>query len=225
MSEIIWQKRIRNWAGFLGMILPWLCLFGAYMVNRFTPLGKSFWSDLSISATYYITPVLTGVLTTASMVLMCYDGYDLQDNIITTLSGVFGICIVIFPCNCSIATAHTGLFQLPVKVSHVIHCISALTFFCLLAYNDMFLFTKHGENMSDKKKQRNIVYKVCGIGMVIAMIIMLIPVSFPAKIWWVEMIALTFFGFSWLTKGDAFPFLNDKPNSAPDISDVIAGAD
>ena len=60
------------------------------------------------------------------------------------------------------------------------------------------------------KKVRNIVYVVCGIGMLCAMVLMPLPISFNAKTWYVEMIALTFFGISWLTKGGAIPFLNDK---------------
>lgn len=209
MNNLLWQKRIRNWAGFLGVILPWLSLLGAYLVNIFTPLESKFWSDLSISATYYVTPALVGILTTASIVLMCYDGYDLQDNLVTTISGIFGLMIVLFPCNCSIAEGHVGFFQLDIKISNIIHCICAVIFFCLLAYNDLFLFTKHNNEVTKKKKQRNIVYIVCGIGMLSAMILMPLPIKFYAKTWWVEMLALTFFGISWLTKGGAFKFLND----------------
>ncbi len=210
MSELLWQRRIRNWAGLLGAILPWLSLIGALIVNYFTPLGKDFWSDLSISATYYVTPALVGILTTASIVLMCYDGYDLQDSIVTTVSGVFGLMIVLFPCNCSLAYDNVGFFQLPPHISSKIHCASAVIFFCLLAYNDLFLFTKFNGEVTEKKKLRNIVYKVCGIGMLCAMILMPLPIYFPAKTWWIEMLALSFFGFSWLTKGNAFPFLNDE---------------
>lgn len=212
MNRLLWQRRIRNWAGFLGMILPWLSLIGALLVNHFTPLGESFWSDLSISATYYVTPALVGVLTSASIVLMCYDGYDLQDNLVTTLSGVFGIFIVLFPCNCSLTPEHTGFFQIPASISSKIHCASAVIFFCLLAYNSLFLFTKSDGNMTEKKKIRNILYRSCGIGMVCAMILMPLPIRFYAKTWVVEMIALTFFGVSWLVKGGAVRFLNDKEN-------------
>ena len=209
-SNLIWQKRIRNYAGLLGAILPWLSLIGAYIVNAFTPLGSHFWNDLSISATYYITPALVGILTTASIVLMCYDGYEKIDNVVTTLSGVFGIMIVLFPCNCSLTPEHTGFFQLPARISSLIHCSSAVIFFCLLAYNSLFLFTKSHGDKTKKKKQRNIVYTVCGIGMLCAMILMPLPIYFTAKTWWVEMISLTFFGVSWLTKGGAFKFLNDE---------------
>ncbi len=210
MSEALWHKRIRNWAGFLGMILPWLSIIGAWLVESKTPLGIKFWSDLSISATYYVTPVLVGVLTAASIVLMCYDGYDLQDNIVTTLSGVFGIMIVLFPCKCSVSPDFVGYFQLSVKISSFLHCSAAVIFFCLLAYNSLFLFTKHGKSMTEKKKIRNIVYRVCGLGMLSAMILMPLPVKFVAKTWLVEMIALTFFGISWLVKGGAIRFLNDN---------------
>lgn len=209
MSELLWQKRIRNWAGALGALLPWLALFGALLVNVFTPLGKGFWSDLSISATYYISPPLVGVLTAASIVLMCYDGYTKWDSFITTISGVFGIMIVLFPCKCVLSGAHVGFFQLPVNVSSILHCTSAVIFFCLLAYNDLFLFTKFDKEMTPKKKQRNLVYRVCGIGMLCAMILMPLPISFPAKTWWIEMASLTSFGISWLTKGNFFKFLND----------------
>ncbi len=210
MSTELWQKRIRNYAGLLGALLPWISLIGALLVNSVTPLGDGFWNDLSISATYYVTPALAGVLTTASVVLMCYDGYNLQDNLVTTLSGVFGIMIVLFPCKCSIATEYTGFFQLSENTSNIIHCTSAVIFFCLLAYNSLFLFTKHEDVPTKQKKIRNIIYRVCGIGMLCAMVLMPLPVSFHAKTWWIEMLALTFFGISWLVKGNAFKFLNDR---------------
>lgn len=209
MSNLLWQRRIRNWAGFLGGILPWISLLGAYFVNRISPFDYNFWKNLSISETYYITPALVGILTTASIVLMCYDGYDLQDNLITTLSGVFGLMIVLFPCKCNVSSDFVGFFQLSEDLSNKIHCASAVVFFCLLAYNSLFLFTKHDGEMSDKKKIRNIVYRVCGIGMLVIMSLMVVPINFFAKTWWVEMGTLTFFSISWLTKGCAFNFLND----------------
>lgn len=211
MDKLLWQKRIRNYAGLLGGLLPWLALFSAWLYGKMTGgLTHGFWSDLSISATYYCSPALVGVLTSASIVLMCYDGYETIDNVVTTLSGVFGLMIVLFPCNCSLSTEYVGFFQLPRKISSIIHCTSAVIFFCLLAYNSLFLFTKTRGQKTLQKEMRNFVYRVCGIGMLCAMILMPLPVKFPAKTWWVEMIALTFFSVSWLTKGGAFKFLNDN---------------
>ena len=213
MNKDKWLKRIRNYAGLLGGILPWLSLLGAYIYGDSTGLlPVLFWKELSISATYYVTPALAAVLTAASLVLMCYDGYDRQDSIVTTLSGVFGILVVVFPCSCAVSPPCTGFFQLPSDISNAVHVISAAAFFCLLAYNDIFLFTKTDDfdGMTDRKKTRNIVYRVCGVGMLVAMILLVVPVDFPAKIWQMETVALTFFACSWLTKGGAFPFLNDR---------------
>lgn len=210
MSKDLWLKRIRNYAGFLGAILPWLSLIGALIVNFLNPLGSGFWKNLSISATYYVTPPLVGILTAASIVLMCYDGYSLWDNLITTISGAFGIMIVLFPCNCSIAPESVGFFQLPVHISSKIHNASACVFFILLAINDLFFFTRSVGFVTKMKEFRNKVYIVCGIGMIVSMLLMVLPVHFPAKTWIVEMLALSFFGVSWLTKGGAFKFLNDK---------------
>lgn len=212
MTSEVWLRRIRNYAGLLGGLLPWISLLGAYIYSRSTgDVPASFWTGLSISATYYVTPALAGVLTAASLVLMCYNGYDLQDNIVTTLSGLFGIMIVLFPCSCTISPERAGFFQLPVHISNIIHSTSAVIFFLLLAYNALFLFTKTDSpgSMTRRKKIRNIIYRVCGIGMVLSLLLMVIPVYFYAKIWTVEMLALTFFAVSWLVKGGAFPFLND----------------
>lgn len=210
-NRLLWQRRIRNYAGLLGALLPWLSLFSAWLYGAVSGgLTSSFWSDFSISATYYCSPALPGILTAASIVLMCYDGYSKIDNVVTTVSGLFGLMIVLFPCKCSLSTAYVGFFQLPENVSSAIHCTAAVIFFCLLAFNSLFLFTMSQGQKTEKKKLRNKIYIICGIGMLCAMILMPLRIKFPAKTWWVEMIALSFFGISWLTKGGAFKFLNDN---------------
>lgn len=210
MSKDLWLRRIRNLAGFLGMILPWISLIGAIIVSNTTGVPAEFWPTLSISATYYICPALTGILTAASVVLMCYDGYSLRDNIVTTISGVFGIMIVLFPCACTVSGEMVGFFQLPVAISNTIHCASACAFFILLSINSLFLFTLGEKEPTKQKKIRNIIYRVCGIGMLCALILMVLPVSFFAKTFVVEAIALTFFGISWLVKGQVFGILKDE---------------
>lgn len=210
LNKELWLKRIRNLAGLLGMILPWISLIGAVIVSFATGVPAAFWSTLSISAIYYICPSLTGILTAASIVLMCYDGYDWRDNLITTISGVFGIMIVLFPCACTVSGATVGFFQLPVAISNIIHCVSAYIFFILLSINSLFLFTLGEKEPTKQKKIRNTIYRVCGIGMLCALALMIIPVSFFAKTFIVEAIALTFFGISWLVKGQALGILKDK---------------
>lgn len=210
--EKIWLKRIRNLAGFMGMILPWFALIGAALVARTKGVPEDFWQTLSISETYYVTPPLVGILTTASIVLLCYKGYDWKDNLVTSISGVFGLMIVLFPCDCPAADDIVGFFQIPVETSNIIHCTSAVLFFVLLAINSLFLFTL-GESNTKQKKIKNIIYRVCGIGMLCALVLIPLPIQFFAKIFIVEAIALTFFGISWLVKGEIFGLLADEESS------------
>ena len=61
MNETKMYYRIRNVCGFLGMILPWIALFSAALVPH---PDETWW--YSISATYYLTPALAGILTTGT---------------------------------------------------------------------------------------------------------------------------------------------------------------
>jgi hypothetical protein len=192
----------------MGMILPWLSLIGAILVARTQGYPDNFWSLLSISETYYVTPPLVGVLTTAAVVLMCYKGYSTKDHVISALAGLFGLMIVLFPCNCPAAGDIVGFFQLPVKISDIIHCSSAVAFFLLLSYMSLCQFTQ-GKNDTRNKRIKNIIFKICGIGMLCSLALMVIPINFFAKTFVVEAIALTFFGVSWLVKGEFLGLLSD----------------
>jgi hypothetical protein len=154
---------------------------------------------------------------------MSYKGYNLKDHIVTSLSGVFGIFIVLFPCNCPMAEKEpvVGFFQLAPKVSDIIHCTSAVIFFILLAYNSIALFTLDGsekneddspKELSRNKRIKNIIFRVCGVGMLCGLIMVPLPLEdiIPAKVFIAEAIALTFFGISWLVKGEVFGLLADK---------------
>lgn len=203
--------RIRNLCGFLGVLLPWVALFSANLVQPH-PSSDWWWS---ISATYYLSPALVAVLTPASLVLLCYKGYDIWDELVTTLSGLSGLGIVLFPCNVSWLDANTlvGFFQIPMHISHTLHCTFAILFFLMLAINSAFLFTQTGKyGMTSRKKTRNLIYRICGFGMVGVEIVFGLSklTSMPGYLTMVfEIILLTLFGISWLVKGEAFPFLND----------------
>lgn len=188
--------RLRVILGTLAILLPWIVAALAGKIPS------------SISATYYydacITPFMI-ILGAASILLISYKGYSLQDDIILSLSGIFGLCICLFP---TFTYSHdfVGTFQLPVNVSSTLHNASAVIFFILLSYNSIFLFTKGDGNPTKNKKIRNWIYRICGVGMLASFAILLLP-SFYIQVWLVETIALFFFGLSFLTKADVFPFL------------------
>ena len=196
-------KRLRAMIGWLGMLLPWIVVA---LIGYFPE---------SISATWYTnacTPFMI-ILGAASLLLISYKGYEAIDDIILTYSGMAGLGICLFPCSIETVTGRVGTFLLDSTVSNIIHIICAILFFVLLAYNSFFLFTKCAGEMTKKKKIRNIIYRVCGVGMVASFLILLIP-QFYIKVWLMETIALFFFGISFLTKADIYTCLAcDTPNS------------
>ena len=198
--------RLRKTIGWLGFALPWIVLI-LCVIFGCAPEGHLF--PDSISATYYFAPTITPfmiILGAAGIVLICYRGYTWVDDLINTLTGIFALCICLFPCfNGSYGAV--GTFQVPVEISGWIHNISAALFFLLLAYNCIFLFTKSSGEMTRNKKIRNIIYYVCGGGMATSLIAILFLGSVYSGTWWVEAIALAFFGIAYLTKADVYPWL------------------
>ena len=201
--------RVRNLCGILGVVLPWLALFSAGVAEH--PSTEWWWS---ISATYYQSPALVGVLCPASLVLISYIGYNSLDNWITTLSGIFGLGVVLFPCRVSWIPDGTpvGFFQIPIEISTHLHTVCASLFFLLIAFNSFFLFTKSGGEMTDRKRVCNRIYRICGAGMLFFELVFALLTLFDALgycVMIVEIILLHLFGFAWLTKGEAFPCFND----------------
>ena len=194
--------KLRKILGWLGMLLAWIVAI-LYMVFEV----QAFKLPNSISATYYVASCITPfmiILGSAGILLICYNGYDKVDRIICTLAGIFGLCICIFPCS---ADGRVGTFQLDGSISGWLHNISAFIFFGLLSFNSLFLFTKGAGEPTPEKKKRNIIFRVCGIGM-LASFLLLIPLwNVPCGTWIVEMVALTFFGISWLTKSQCYKWL------------------
>lgn len=198
-------KRMRIMIGALGMLLPWL-----------VALITLSWPQ-SISITYYslfAVGTFMVVLGSAGILLINYKGYEKIDDITATIAGIFGILICLFPMTyLSDPATKTGILHLPSNVSNIFHCISAFGFFGVLAFMSFFLFTKTTGEMTKQKKIKNIIYRVCGIGMIASFLLMLLNFFdwAPYNLTWiVEAIALFFFGASWIVKSDAFPFLKDN---------------
>jgi hypothetical protein len=148
------------------------------------------------------------ILGAAGILLMCYKGYDIVDDILNTCAGICGLGICLFPCWVPGYSASdlVGTFLIPTHISDTLHYICAVLFFGILAYNSFFQFTKSSGNMTRNKKSRNIIYRICGIGMVLSFGLLLLP-AFDIQVWLMETIALFFFGVSWLTKADCYKWL------------------
>ena len=207
--------RLRKMVGWLGMLLP-IIVLALCLIFQCVP-GGHYFPD-SISATYDSAPTITPfmiILGAAGILLMCYRGYTLCDDIINTITGVAAECICLFPCGTS-GYVLVGTFQIPVEISMWIHNISAVVFFGLLAYNVLFLFTKSSGEMTPNKKKRNIIFRVCGIGMAASLLAIVFVSIFNiwAGTWAVETAALFFFGIAFLTKADVYPWLFCDPKES-----------
>lgn len=200
---------MRQALGILGMILaPSVLIVGALFGHGQNPEGWYY----SISATYYSNAglIFTGLMYATGVFLITYKGYDIWDEVLCSLSGVFGLLLASCPVKIEASPEFVGVLGLPCNVSNVVHCISALLFFISLAVNIVVNFTKG--DTGEKKLLRNRLYWICGITMAVCCLGVLIftfwNVWSTATIFF-EFIALCAFGVAWLVKGHALSILND----------------
>jgi len=213
---IISYKTLRKAIGILALLLP-LILF---LWDIFSHGGVTI---LSISGFYHssMRDFFLGLMFIVSVFLISYNGFDARDQIITSVSGVFGLLLSLFPVGkFDSPSLLIGIFQQPSQVSNPIHLISAVLFFLMLAIMSFFLFTLTDQNEpGDQKKFRNLIYRICGIFIVLALIFCGLSMTilkvaftgFPAVLIG-EWVALWAFGISWLIKGETF--LVDKKSAA-----------
>jgi hypothetical protein len=195
---------LRKAIGVLGVTLPFTVSLGALLIFH-----KGIQS--SISAYYYTgtRDVLVGTLWAIGFFMLSYRGYERADYIAGILACVSAVGITLFP-----TTPETG----PTAAARWIgglHYFFAALFFLTLIYFSLFLFTKtHPDRPpTGRKLQRNRIYRLCGMVMVVCILLIavvsLIPaqVSKPLKsaepVFWLETGAILAFGISWLTKGEA----------------------
>lgn len=199
-------RRLRCIIGWLAILLPWIVV----LVIGFIPE--------SISITFYefltASPIFMIILGSASMLLIAYKGYERKDDILNTIAAICGFGVCLFPIE-HIAYPVVTIFSIPSPICTIIHLTFAIVFFALLAINSLFLFTKTNipkEQFSKQKKIRNTIFRACGIGMVASFGLLFFDI--PCIVWLVETISLLFFGVSWLTKANCYPWLAaDKKES------------
>jgi hypothetical protein len=127
------------------------------------------------------------------------------------MSGIFALGMIFFPTAMFSGKAvRVGMFLIDDSISANIHLMFSTLFFLALSFNSLFLFTKrHPGVMGKEKKRRNIIYRFCGIVMLLAIVCITIYTFLlrgtflaamnPVPI--LESVALFAFGISWLVKG------------------------
>jgi len=205
---VISYMTLRKMIGYLGILLPVLLVVGGGLV----PAREI--RD-SISAYYYshMRDLFVGWLCMVGVFLYSYKGYDRVDDFVTSVSGLLALGVGLFPTRSDEEIpVPVGIFRLNDFVSSFVHYTCAVLFFILLAAMSTFLFTKTADpqSMTNEKKARNHVYRICG-GIMFAVLLFGGVFSLPILkhaapshlLLWVETICLWAFGASWLVKGQA----------------------
>lgn len=202
--SLISYQSLRRILGILGIVLPILLYFGNRWIFGKTAL------KVSMSSYYYtgMGDVFVGVLCAYGLFLFTYKGYEQIDNIIGIFAGIFALGVALFP---------TGPENTTRDLIGWIHIISTMLFYSMLTIYSLYLFRKKNpkQEATPRKLRRNKVYLICGVFMIISIlligIISIFDVSIPIDnpTFWLEAIANTFFGISWLVKGNGIRLLND----------------
>jgi len=206
-SMIISFLTLRRIVGILGIALPLVLLIFGEVIFQ---LGLR----TSISSYYHtgMGDVLVGTLCAFGVFLCTYKGYDRRDQVAGILGGIFAIGIALFP------TTPDDKITSPDQIVGILHVAFTALFFATLIYSSLFLFTlSNDKEPTDKKRKRNVVYRVCGVIMILSVIGIIIGFFFPSigsvfgdsLVFWMEAFAIWAFGVSWFTKGEAIGFLSD----------------
>jgi hypothetical protein len=197
---------MRRLIGILGISLPFIVILGGFTQTDPGLQG-------SISGYYYtnMRDLFVGILSGVALFLLSYRGYEQIDDIVANMSGLFALGMILFPTAMySGKVVRVGMFLITDNISETIHLAFSALFFLALSFNSLFLFTRrHPGVMGKEKKRRNIIYRSCGIVMILAIVCIALYTIFfrgtslaamnPVLI--LESVALLAFGISWLVKG------------------------
>jgi len=202
---------MRQFAGWIGIILPLAVALGNWPVNGHL--------EGSISA-YYFTRMgawFAGSLWVIGFFMISCRGYDKWDELSGRLSGVFALGVALIPMN------YWGVKHGWVEYRGWLHWTCAALLFIILALTSLFLFTKSNtRNPTAKKRIRNTCYKICGCAILtcIALIgaynlldkfdsLLYAQIGSYKPVFWFEAGAIVSFGIAWLVKGETFGFIRD----------------
>lgn len=212
IPQVISYLTLRKGVGILGISLPIILVIGSIVCGDCQEIQSS------ISSYYYtnMRNIFVGIICAVAFFLFSYKGYDRRDDMAGDLACLFALGVAFFPTSITEPLSNCIPEPVDTKLLNKIHFISAALFFLTLSYFSLVLFTKGSSNPTGKKKERNMLYRICGYVMIssIAMIALycwVLEEYFPVlhkfdPIFWLEVIALWAFGISWLTKGKAILF-------------------
>jgi len=198
---LISYLKMRKVIGWLGILLPFILLFGNYIVNELNILNNKKYVKIetetetkcyniyspqgciksSISHYYYTTvgELFTGVLCAVAIFLFCYKGYKNEkwekgptDNLMANLAGFFALGVVAFPTSSEGCILDNVRIFLSSEIIGCVHLIFAALFFITLALMSIINFRRTGVKETYGKGEYQKLYVWCG-GIMIACIVLI----------------------------------------------------
>ncbi|WP_124639693.1 hypothetical protein [Amniculibacterium aquaticum] len=230
-DSVISYKQLRMFIGLLGFLLTFLLILTTFI------LGDSKVFKISISHYYYSFGhiIFVGSLCIMGGLFLTYRGKDRWENRVSNLSGAFAIGVAAFPTklNGYEGNEYLSIFDPFYRDwMNIVHFACAFCLFLSFSIFCLSFFQKSDEDISeastedmDKKKNRNMYYRICGIGILLSIALIAffsfivtekdhpnsILVKYSTIIF--ESTALFFFSTSWLMKSSdilspKIPFMN-----------------
>ncbi|MDX6191677.1 hypothetical protein SGQ83_20145 [Flavobacterium sp. Fl-318] len=206
---IISYLKLRNLIGFSGMLLPFILV----LTSKTDHTAKLF-VEKSLSVYYYTNSgdILVVTMSVIGVFLFTYNGYNKTEKKITTLASISSLGIAFCPTAISqviSSTIHVENKIVPNVFGVEWHSIFATLLFISMSIMTLVYFPKSDkQQLNTQKKNRNIIYKICGWVMVVSVVLLvtyyiwkpLFLKNIPVVLIF-ETIILEAFGLSWITKG------------------------
>lgn len=188
---------VRRAIGVIGIALPFVLLVGAAVLDG---VGV----QDSISDYYYtvMRDVFVGSMCANGVFFLSYR-YARVDSALATAIGLAAIGVALFPTTPPDPSPSESAVG-------AVHFVCATVFFLALAWYSFFIFTRTdpAKPMTPQKRQRNVVYRVSGIVILVCLLLIALlnflppsPIDDLEPVFWLETVASVAFGVSWLIKG------------------------
>jgi hypothetical protein len=200
--------------GVIAVLLPATLVVGHLLIPDDEPGLRG-----SISAYYYthLGNVFVGALCALAVFFLSYNYRPIRsfetDNVLSRFASLAAIGVAVFPTADDAVFASSGE-----KLVSTLHLVCAGALFGLLGVFAMFRFTMTGTSgvITDEKRLRNRLYRICGTLIFASMALVLVsnvvkPPSSWHTLFWLETVCVVAFGVSWLVKGGFLGILVDKP--------------
>ena len=195
----------RQLIGSIGLVMPLLL----WLFAGWRPTVAQPWHVLSsISAYYYSGAVsaFAGMLVALALFLLSYKGYEnkyyRRDRVAAIVAGCAALLVALFPTEAPDPSLVLPWWTPPMGF---IHFASAAVLFGSFIFFALFQFPKFSgkktKSLKWDKKVRNVIYRSCGVAMLICILWIIYALNTGAPIFLPEALALEFFAISWLVKG------------------------